>query len=510
MTLRQLWLTKDPEVVCKSTLKRRHGRLWKEFMRIRSTHQPGSSYFIATCLTTGLALCLTTQPASAASWLVHDMAEFATASASLQPGDEIVLADGTWTDARLLLKGQGTDAAPIVLRAQTPGNVILSGRSDLRLAGRYLQVFNLVFRNGYAPGDAVVAFRESSKAVASNSRVTGLVIDDYTNPDASDQDYWVSFYGSHNRLDHSQLRGKTNAGPTVVVVRDATQGLDNQHRIDHNWFGPRPALGVNGGETIRVGTSDTSLSDSNSTVENNWFEGCDGETEIISNKSGGNTYRGNVFYRSAGALTLRHGNGNRVIDNVFLGDDKAGTGGVRIINADQTVSNNYFERLAGSSNRSALAVMDAQADPPLSGYAPVVNATISRNTFVDVAKISFGVGHDEAKGIVVAASNSRFTGNLIVNRTSRNPPNAASSLAGISFSGNVQSPQASPVFPGGVEGRTITLQQSANDLWVPAPALPTAGADPGLAMTAREATGVDWYPKVGEVALSRTSTGVDR
>ncbi|WP_445392913.1 polysaccharide lyase 6 family protein [Stenotrophomonas pavanii] len=441
---------------------------------------------------------------------MHDAAEFDTAAASLQPGDEIVLADGTWTDTRLLLKGQGTAAAPIVLRAQTPGKVILSGQSDLRLAGSYLQVSNLVFRNGYTPGDAVVAFRESSKAVASHSQVSGLVIDNYTNPDPGDQDYWVSLYGSHNRLDHSQLRGKTNAGPTVVVVRDATQGLDNQHRIDHNWFGPRPALGVNGGEALRIGTSDTSLSASNSTVENNWFEGCDGETEIISSKSGGNTYRGNVFYRSAGALTLRHGNGNRVIDNVFLGDDKAGTGGVRIINGDQIVSNNYFERLAGSSNRSALAVMDGQADPPLSGYAPVVNATISRNTFVDVAKISFGVGHDEAKGIVVAASNSRFSANLIVNRTSRDPPSTASSLAGITFSGNVQSPAASSVFPAGVEGRSVSLQQAGSGLWVATPALPQVGADPALAMTAREATGVDWYPKVGEVALSRVSTGVDR
>ncbi|MFH7473787.1 chondroitinase-B domain-containing protein, partial [Pseudomonas syringae pv. tagetis] len=79
----------------------------------------------------------------------HDVAEFATAALALQPGDEIVLADGTWTDARLLLKGQGTAAAPITLRAQTPGNVILSGRSDLRLAGSHLQVSNLVFRNGY-------------------------------------------------------------------------------------------------------------------------------------------------------------------------------------------------------------------------------------------------------------------------------------------------------------------------------------------------------------------------
>ena len=204
------------------------------------------------------------------------------------------------------------------------------------------------------------------------------------------------------------------------------------------------------------------------------------------------------------------GNGNRVLDNVFLGDDKPGTGGVRIINADQTVSNNYFERLAGSSNRSALAVMDAQADPPLSGYAPVVNATISRNTFVDVARISFGVGHDPAKGIDVAASDSRFAANLIANRTSRNPPTAASSLAGIAFSGNVQSPQASSVFPGGVSSASVTLQQAGTGLWTPVPALPSVGADPALAMTPREATGVDWYPKVGEVALSRTRTGADR
>ena len=224
-------------------------------MRIQPTSHRLSKPTLGYCLAIGLATCLTSLPANAASWLVHDAAEFATAAAALQPGDEIVLADGTWTDARLLLKGQGTAAAPIVLRAQTPGKVILSGGSDLRLAGSYLQVSNLVFRNGYTPGDAVVAFRESSKAVASHSRVTGLVIDDYSNPDGSDQDYWVSLYGSNNRLDHSQLRGKTNAGPTVVVVRDATQGLDNQHRIDHNWFGPRPNLGSNGGETMRIGTS---------------------------------------------------------------------------------------------------------------------------------------------------------------------------------------------------------------------------------------------------------------
>lgn len=452
----------------------------------------------------------------AATHLVHDAEEFAIAAAALQPGDEVVLANGTWTDVRLLLKANGTATAPVTLRAQTPGQVILSGQSDLRLAGEYLHVADLVFRNGFTPGDAVVAFRESSKAVARHSRVTGLVIDDYSHPDSGDQDQWVMLYGAFNRLDHSQLRGKTNAGPTVVVVRDATQGLDNQHRIDHNWFGPRPELGVNGGETLRVGASDASLSDSNSTIEFNWFEGCDGETEIVSNKSGGNTYRGNVFYRSAGALTLRHGNGNRVIDNVFIGDGKPGTGGVRVINARQWVSNNYFQGLAGSSNRAALAVMHGQADAALSGYSPVVDANLERNTFVDIAKLSFGVGYNEQSGIVVPPSASRFGGNLVVNRNGKDPVTVNGSLAGIAFSGNLQSPLASTALPGGVDSAQVPLVQAPTGLWIPSPVLGDVGAAPSLAVIPRDDTGVSWYPKTGEWTESATvghrlpTNGADR
>jgi len=437
-------------------------------------------------------------PAQSASYLVHNAGEYATAASNLQPGDEVVLANGTWNNVRLLLKGTGTASAPITLRAQTPGQVVLSGQSDLRLAGEHLHVANLVFREGYSPSEAVVAFRESSKAVARHSRVTGLVIDDYSQPDSSEQDQWVMLYGAYNRLDHSQLRGKTNAGPTVVVVRDAAQGLDNRHLIDHNWFGPRPALGVNGGETLRVGTSDSSLSDSNSTVQANWFEGCDGETEIISNKSGGNTYRGNVFYRSAGSLTLRHGNGNRVLDNVFLGEGKAGTGGVRVINAHQQVSNNHFQALAGSSSRAGLAVMHGQANPALSGYAPVVDAVIERNTFVDVARVSFGVGYNAGTGIVVPASASQFRGNLVVNRNGTNPVTVNGSLAGMAFSGNVQSPFAATALPGGVDSMTVMLVQAPTGLWTPSPALANVGAATDLAVIPREETGVSWYPKQGE------------
>ena len=52
-------------------------------------------------------------------------------------------------------------------------------------------------------------------------------------------------------------------------------------------------------------------------VENNVFDKCNGEVEIISVKSGSNTLKGNTFIESRGTLTLRHGNGNKILENVF-------------------------------------------------------------------------------------------------------------------------------------------------------------------------------------------------
>lgn len=467
-------------------------------------------------LTIGLAFCLSQiQTTQAASYPVSDVAMFDAAVRRLQPGDEIVLANGRWQDARLLLRGVGTAQAPIRLRAQTPGAVILSGRSDLRLAGRHLHVADLVFRDGQAPGDAVVAFRENGKAVATHSRVSGLVIDDYNPADNSAQSSWVMLYGNDNRLDHSQLRGKTNAGPTVVVVRDPRQGLDNRHRIDHNWFGPRPPLGRNGGETLRVGTSHESLSDSNTIVSENWFEGCDGEAEIISSKSGGNRYVGNVFYRSAGALTLRHGNGNEVRDNVFIGDGKPGTGGVRVINAGQRVSGNHFQGLAGTGHRAALALMQGQQQPPLNGYAPVRDADIGHNTFIDVAEIAFGVGANGDRGQVVDATRSRFHDNLLIDRQGHDPVRVLASVAGVHFADNLQSPLASPALGDGVQPQRMDVAQSADGRWQPMPARATVGAAASLQMLPRDATGVAWYPKNGPWAAPASAPhpplpGVDR
>lgn len=439
-----------------------------------------------------LSLSLAAFPAVAADYLVRDAVAYANATRALAPGDTVILADGVWRDVDLLFRGTGKIGQPIKLTAQTPGKVILSGQSQLRLAGEHLEVSNLVFRDGWAPGGEVVSFRRSASEWANHSRVTGVVIDRYNKPDRQQSDHWVALYGQHNRFDHNQLVGKTNAGTTLVVVRNATSGLDNQHRIDHNWFGPRPNLGSNGGETMRIGTSHDSQSDSRTVVENNWFEQCDGEVEIVSNKSGGNTYRGNVFQDSRGSLVLRHGHGNRVERNVFLGHGKAHTGGVRVINRHQTVRDNYFEGIAGDNFAAALSVMAGTHDAPLNRYEQIDHAVIERNSFIQVGTLLLGAGLDEERNAMPV--NSRIAGNLFIGDGKRELLRTQGDLSGITFAANVQSPAASAGFPGGVSGQTLTLQRAANGLLYPTAAV-DAGAPRDLNPIARDQVGVDWYPK---------------
>ncbi|MDG2522648.1 polysaccharide lyase 6 family protein [Caulobacter segnis] len=428
-------------------------------------------------------------PAFAESALVRTPAEFTSALARVQPGDTLTLADGEWRDFQAVFTGVGAAGRPITLTAQTPGKVILTGRSNLSMAGEHLVVSNLVFRDGFSPTGEVLSFRKSRTERANHSRVTGVVIDGFSKPDRAESDNWVALYGHHNRFDHNQLTGKTNAGTTLVVIRDPEQGLENRHAIDHNYFGRRAVLGSNGGETIRVGTSHASASSSFTTVENNWFEQCSGEVEIVSNKSGGNVYRGNVFFESQGALVLRHGDDNLVENNVFIGNGLPNTGGVRVINRRNTIRNNYMEGLAGSNFGSALTIMYGVPNSPLHRYVQVDGAVIENNSFIDVREMSFGAGMDAERS--AAPVNSRFVGNLIVNRDGRDPVRAQGDMSGVTFLRNIQSPKATQ---SGVLGRKVTLARGPGELLLPK-GLKGFGVGADMTFVGREQTGVSWYPK---------------
>jgi hypothetical protein len=440
------------------------------------------------------ALAAWVVPAEARDHLVRDQQEYARAAKSLMPGDRVVLANGEWRDFAIRFSGEGTSASPITLTAETPGKVILAGRSSLRLAGNYLVVSNLVFRDGHGTGEELIAFRDGSKRWAENSRLTGVVVDSYGAPDQAGTDHWVSLYGRNNRVDHSHFTGKAHGGAMLVVVRAANVPLDNHHRIDHNYFGPRPPLGENGGETIRIGTSQESQSDSFTTVEDNFFERCNGEVEIVSVKSGANVLRRNVVVESQGAFVLRHGHGNVIEDNVFFGNGVEHTGGIRVINRRQTVRNNYLEGLAGDGSYSALSLMNGVPNSPRNRYEQVQDALVERNSVIDAATVTLGNGADQE--LSLAPVSTRFVGNLFVNSKRGDPFVARSDIGGIAFTSNVLSMTGPAALPIAIERRDVTLTRAANGLLYPAdPRLANVGASHALKPVTREETGVSWYAK---------------
>jgi len=341
-----------------------------------------------------------------------DAASLQAAIAAAQPGDRIVMKSGEWRDLDLVFTGQGTPEAPITLVAEQPGQVKLVGESRLRISGRWLVVDGLSFQDGGLPNAAPIEFRGSA-GNAEDCRLTNTAIVDYNHPESTGDPKWVSLYGLRNRVDHCYLAGKTTSGTTLVIW--VQEGVANQHRLDHNHFGPREQLGQNGGETIRIGTSDVSMTVSQTVVEDNLFTGCNGEVECISNKSCGNVYRRNTFRGVSATLTLRHGNGCLVDSNLFLGEGVKGSGGVRIIGEDHRVINNAFVGLLGDRTRSALSVMQGIVDSPLHGYFQVKRAVVAYNTFIGCkSAIEFG---SKGSGTTLPTIDGALVGNLFVNNT---------------------------------------------------------------------------------------------
>lgn len=423
---------------------------------------------------------------------VQTQAEYLEAISQATPGDVITLANGTWNDFEIVFTGQGTQDKPIKLTAETPGQVILSGQSNLRLAGEYLEVSSLVFKNGYTPTSEVISFRLDSKVLANNSRVTNVVIDNYNQPERQEVDFWVMMYGKNNRFDHSHLIGKSNKGVTMAVRLNSEASQKNYHRIDHNYFGPRQILGSNGGESLRIGTSHHSRADSFTTVESNYFDRTDGELEIISNKSGKNDFLNNTFYQSRGTLTMRHGNNNVVEGNVFFGNGADHTGGIRVINAGQTIRNNYMEGLRGTRFGGALVIMNGVPNGPINRYDPVIDALIASNTLVDSDNIQLGAGSDDERS--GAPSDSRFENNLIVNADGRDVFTVYDDMSGIDFSNNVLGPVNPVAFTAGFKTEAVVMARADNGLMYPQVGI-EAGATRNLQVTEKAMTGVSWYPK---------------
>ena len=369
----------------------------------------------------------------AADYFVKDVKELPNILAKVNPGDNIIWKNGVYADVKIDFNpaSKGTLANPIYLKAETPGKVIFTGSSQLLLDGTGLQAAGFLYQ-GTSTLDKGDVLSFSVNAI--HCRISNCAVINYTPIDVMVNNNWISVQGRFNEVDHCYFSGKTNQGPYLVVrykkevgyVDGSDLAPSTFHHIHHNYFGYRTLPTDNGGEDMRIGDSFTSFTHGFNIIEYNYFEDHRLEAEVISNKSWDNIYRFNTFISNDGQMVLRHGQKCFVYGNYFDGKNGRNTsGGIRIINANQTVFNNYIVNAEGSNkdpSKGGIVIMSGLQGSPLNGYYPADNAIVAFNTMVNcetpVLKIGYG---NRSKGLpLIAPQNLFILNNLIIHTLGNN------------------------------------------------------------------------------------------
>ncbi|MEI9806906.1 MAG: polysaccharide lyase 6 family protein [Bacteroidota bacterium] len=426
--------------------------------------------------------------------VVKNIDELSTANKNAKPGDIIVLQNGEWNNVTISLNCSGTKEQPIIFKAQTAGKVLVTGNSKLKLGGHFITVDGLYFINGYAGSDPVINFRVDKNQLANNCRVTNCAISDFNNPKRMDENNWVVFYGKNNQLDHCSFADKKNMGVLLAVILDDDRSRLNFHTIEYNYFGKRIPLASNGGEIIRVGVAQHCQFSSSTIIKKNFFDQCDGETEIISIKSGHNLVQENIFKESQGSVVLRHGDSNMVVANYFIGNDKPGTGGVRVINKGQQVSANVFYKCRGADFRAPMAVMNGIPNSPAIRYVQVTDAQVVSNIFYECAPLSFCEGSDTER--TLPPDKVDFAGNVFYNSRDSIIYRTSDDIGGFRFANNSVSQKVRQSLPNGFNKTSVATAKAHADAWYV-----HVNKLPSVEKTAYATTGANWYPKKATAKL---------
>jgi nitrous oxidase accessory protein NosD len=273
--------------------------------------------------------------------------EFNKAAVSVLSGDEIVIANGSYTNWGTAINSNGTVDKPIIIRAESSGKAIFSGevhQTVFQISGTYIQVKGLKFEGCQlfkSKGADVVLIQMNT---AKYCRVTDCTFTKNTVDAQFMPIVVVSGQGEHNRVDHCQFTGNVNN--QEVQVRVTANDVSLYTLIDHNIFMDKDSVtwkGNNGGECVQIGQDPILLGNSYSyaTVRDNRFIHCNGEPEVISNKSSGNRYINNYFENCRGELVMRGGHECLIDSNTFAG----GIGGIRVNGTGHTITNNSLKNL---------------------------------------------------------------------------------------------------------------------------------------------------------------------
>ncbi|MFL5745407.1 MAG: chondroitinase-B domain-containing protein [Niastella sp.] len=262
----------------------------------------------------------------AATVNVSSLSALQTAINNAAPGDIIILANGIYTASTdITISKQGTAAAPITIQAQSIGGAEINGTAGINIVSpaKYIIIKGFKF-----------TFNASQATMASGTSFCRWTRNLFQTPGEGED---LLLNGNDHEVDYNTFQHKDALGRFIAVRGTGSQIAQRLH-IHHNYFLDQQPQTGNGAETLQFGLSGYSLSSSNSIVEYNLFEQCEGENELISVKSSAVTVRYNTIRNCPAQFTLRHGNHSIVYGNYFIN-----TPGIRIFGDDHLIFSNHFE-----------------------------------------------------------------------------------------------------------------------------------------------------------------------
>jgi poly(beta-D-mannuronate) lyase len=393
---------------------------------------------------------------------VSNKIEFLSAALSAIPGDAIVLEDGRYANVSFVMDRSGTEENPIFILASNPGGARIEGESTIRVEADHVIIANLLFQNGFPASDKGGIVLEGDYLRLTNTKFFEFELSGY--------DYkWVSSEGMYHEIDRNTFDGKTTGGALLTVWRDNDdpQFTHIHDNLFQNYF---DTGGANGYETIRLGTSQQSQSDSYILVENNLFNNLNGEIEIVSVKSGRVMLRDNTVISSKGMFTLRHGKNSVIENNVFLTQSKPDAGGVRFYDGGHVIRNNYIEGVDTSSNTRGAIVIHSGVNVP--GTDTTMNAQwtsfdslIINNTIINSRQsIMFGGKYTHPTLNPTLINNYIYSPTYPIARYDKLPTNSIwqdNHFYGPSFEGG--GAYSLTAIPDGVDFQTTLPEISRND-----------------------------------------------
>lgn len=345
--------------------------------------------------------------ASARTINVRSIAALQAAINSAAAGDEIVVADGTYANNTITVSTSG-----IVVRAATPGGVLLHGTNAIAISANRVVFSGFQFTSGSIAG--VVITVTGNDNLLTQLNFNGYSAQKYISIQAPSQ---------RNQISYSNFENKPQSAPIgnlVHVEADAT--VPGYHRIHRCSFQNLPGGGGDfGNEPLRLSNGAESAYAARTVVEYcYWNNTGQGDSESISVKCRENVIRYCTFVNNPdGMLVFRNGNDNVAYGNFFIG-----AGGIRVKEANNIFCyNNYFERSGVGGSAAAVEYEYVSGN--------LKNINFLHNTFVNCGDVNLGGA---------GASGNTWANNIFKKAGSGaifSDPNNGTTWAGNMYDGNL-------------------------------------------------------------------------